>query len=97
MVIEEAPWLFGAWLKPSSQKPFGSAWAPDLLPDPEGLVFLLPSRYIQRKSEMGQLALTRLSKISLSGDSVTFRYAQGFLVPQPTGRKSYFTRKILRR
>ena len=47
-MFEEAPWLFGAWLKPSSQKPFGSAWAPDLLPDPEGLVFLLPSRYIQR-------------------------------------------------
>jgi len=67
---------------------------------PKGLVVLLPSVTAvtcDGKSETGQLALTRLSKISLSGDSVTFRYAQGFLVPQLTGRKSYFTRKILRR
>ena len=101
-MFEEAPLVIRSLVKTQFAETFRFCSGPRSPPSlrvafaPLRLVFLLPSHYIQRKSEMGQLALTRLSKIALSGDNDTFRYAQGFLVPQPTGR-NYVTRKILRR
>ena len=47
-MFEEAPLVIRSLVKTQFSKPFGFDRAPDLLPDPEGLVFLLPSRYIQR-------------------------------------------------